>query len=186
MDVDGRVKARDDFLNASADAAAEARPFALALCPRDCVAALERRPATATEEKQPCAKLAQRRAESREEPLPCREVGESSLSTLTVAFFRGTAGIGGASRNTSAELMHIPSTPPPGVPPSAPPSRSCVAAPVLGVARVAEEALTTTTASSRSSSKTSTSFVLARTLASASTSSQLSLSSSATAATRVC
>lgn len=146
MDVDGRVKARDDFLNASADAAAEARPFALALCPRDCVAALERRPATATEEKQPCAKLAQRRAESREEPLPCREVGESSLSTLTVALCRGTAGIGGASRNTSAELVHIPSTPPPGVPPSAPPSRSCVAAPVLGVARVAEEALTTTTA----------------------------------------
>ena len=141
MDVDGRVKARDDFLNASADAAAEARPFALALCPRDCVAALERRPATATEEKQLCAKLAQRRAESREEPLPCREVGESSLSTLTVALCRGTAGIGGASRNTSAELVHIPSTPP-----HATLQVMCAAAPVLGVARVAEEALTTTTA----------------------------------------
>ena len=53
MDVDGRVKARDDLLNASADAAAEARPFTLALCPWGRMA-LERRRATATEEKQRC------------------------------------------------------------------------------------------------------------------------------------
>ena len=196
MDVDGRVKARDDLLNASADAAAEARPFTLALYPCGRVA-FERRRATATEEKQPCAKLAQRRAESREELLPSREVGESSPSRLTVALRRGTAGAGGTSSGgTFPVVVRVPSASPASVPPcvlraapctvppSAPPSRSCLAAPLLGgamaqaVARVAEEAPTTTSSSSLS-------FALESAPASASTSSQLSSSASA-AATRVC
>ena len=151
MDVDGRVKARDDLLNASADAAAEARPFTLALCPWGRMA-LERRRATATEEKQRCAKLdVRRRAESREEPVPCREVGESSPSTLTVALRRATAGAGvtssGTSSGTSTALVRVPSASPARVPPCAPraapctvlssasPSRSCVAATVLGMGR---------------------------------------------------
>ena len=185
MDVDGRVKARDELLNTSADAAVEARPFTLALYP--CRVAFERRRATATEEKQPCAKLAQRRAESREELLPSREVGESSPSRLTVSLRRGTAGAGGTSsgctfpvvvRVPSASLASMPPcvlrAAPCTVPPSAPPSRSCLAAPLL----VAEEAPTTTSSSSLS-------FALESAPASASTSSQLSSSASA-AATRVC
>ena len=185
MDVDGRVKARDELLNTSADAAAEARPFTLALYPCGRVA-FERRRATATEEKQPCAKLAQRRAESREELLPSREVGESSPSRLTVSLRRGTAGAGGTSSgDTFPTVVRLTSASPAGVPPcvlraapctvppSAPPSRSC-----LAVASVADEAPTTTSSSSLS-------FALESAPASASTSSQLSSSASA-AATRVC
>ena len=194
MDVDGRVKARDELLNTSADAAAEARPFTLALYPCGRVA-FERRRATATEEKQPCAKLAQRRAESREELLPSREVGESSPSRLTVSLRRGTAGAGGTSSGgTFPVVVRVPSASPASVPPcvlraapctvppSAPPSRSCLAAPLLGGAispsSLAEEAPTTTSSSSLS-------FALESAPASASTSSQLS-SSSAAAATRMC
>ena len=179
MDVDGRVKARDELLNTSADAAAEARPFTLALYPCGRVA-FERRRATATEEKQPCAKLAQRRAESREELLPSREVGESSPSRLTVSLRRGTAGAGGTSSgDTFPTVVRLTSASPAGVPPCVLRAAPCTVPPSAPPSRsVAEEAPTITSSSSLS-------FALESAPASASTSSQLS-SSSAAAATRVC